>query len=201
MPKVTEAHLEARRHQILEAASSCFARRGFHQCTMHDICAEAQLSPGAVYRYFSSKEEIIEAMCQESARPNSALIEAAKERGDTLAVLDELASVFFGMLEDMEACALDAELWAEGAHNPQVTEVLRRTTQEVLDPFAEMLRNAQARGDINPGLDAEAVARLMISFYHGLILQKAVDPSVDVASYVAAMKAMMKGTFWTGRKL
>ena len=88
MPKVTEAHLEARRHQILEAASSCFARRGFHQCTMHDICAEAQLSPGAVYRYFHSKEEIIEAMCEESARHNSALIEAAKERGDTLAVLD-----------------------------------------------------------------------------------------------------------------
>src|SRR3990172_10364785 len=121
MPKVLPEYLELRRQQILDAAAACFARRGFHQATMQDICDEAQLSPGAVYRYFHSKEEIIEAMCEESARHNSALIEAAKERGDTLAVLDELASVFFGMLEDMEACALEAQLWAEGGPHPQVT--------------------------------------------------------------------------------
>jgi AcrR family transcriptional regulator len=55
MPKVTEAHLEARRQQILDAALACFSRRGFHQSTMQDICQEAELSPGAVYRYFRSK--------------------------------------------------------------------------------------------------------------------------------------------------
>ena len=38
MPKVTEAHLEARREQILDAAAECFARKGFHRSTMHDIC-------------------------------------------------------------------------------------------------------------------------------------------------------------------
>ena len=59
MPKVTQAHLEARRQQILDAAFGCFARQGFHQTTMQDICREAELSPGAVYRYFDSKEAII----------------------------------------------------------------------------------------------------------------------------------------------
>ena len=58
MPKVTEAHLEARRQQRLEAAESCFSRQGFHQTTMQANCGEAGLSPGAVYRYFSSEEEI-----------------------------------------------------------------------------------------------------------------------------------------------
>ena len=53
MPKVTEAHLEARRQQILDAASACFSRQGFHQTTMQGICREVDLSPGAVYRYFA----------------------------------------------------------------------------------------------------------------------------------------------------
>jgi len=63
MPKVTEAHIEARRHQILEAARTCFSRQGFHQTTVQDICKEAGLSPGAVYRYFPSKDHIIAATC------------------------------------------------------------------------------------------------------------------------------------------
>ena len=52
MPKVTEAHLEARRQQIVNAAFACFSLNGFHQSTMQDICQEAHLSPGAVYRHF-----------------------------------------------------------------------------------------------------------------------------------------------------
>ena len=76
MPKVTEAHLESRRQQVLDAAFACFARNGFHQTTMQDICREAQLSPGAVYRYFASKEEIIAATCLECQEQNLQHIEA-----------------------------------------------------------------------------------------------------------------------------
>ena len=61
MPKVAKEHGEARRRQIVDAAYRCFARRGFHQTTMRDIYQEAGLSPGAVYHYFASKDEIIQA--------------------------------------------------------------------------------------------------------------------------------------------
>src|ERR1044072_6668446 len=54
------AHLQAdRRFEILEAAQTCFARSGFHQTSMQEICTEAGMSPGNLYRYFRSKEEII----------------------------------------------------------------------------------------------------------------------------------------------
>ncbi|HEY9407971.1 MAG TPA: helix-turn-helix domain-containing protein, partial [Jiangellaceae bacterium] len=52
MPRVSEAHLAARRDQILQAAWTCFARDGFHATSMQDVFAEAGLSAGAVYRYF-----------------------------------------------------------------------------------------------------------------------------------------------------
>ena len=61
MPKVSQAHLDARRAQILEAALTCFARNGFHRTTMQEIVKQSRLSPGAIYNYFASKEQIIEA--------------------------------------------------------------------------------------------------------------------------------------------
>src|SRR3954464_11109027 len=44
-----------RRSEILSAAQTCFARPGFHQTSMQEICAEAGMSPGNLYRYFRSK--------------------------------------------------------------------------------------------------------------------------------------------------
>ena len=48
-----------RRDEILVAAQTCFARSGFHQTSMQEICTEAGMSPGNLYRYFRSKEDII----------------------------------------------------------------------------------------------------------------------------------------------
>ena len=47
-----------RRAEILDAAERCFIRSGFHQASMQEICAEAKMSPGNLYRYFPSKEAI-----------------------------------------------------------------------------------------------------------------------------------------------
>src|SRR6266542_1328809 len=111
MPKVTEAHLEARREQILDAAAECFARKGFHRSTMHDICQMAELSPGAVYRYFRSKDEIIEAMEEQGRQHSAAIIEAVtSERSETLDVLEGLVDVFFSKLQDVRDCAVHIEL-------------------------------------------------------------------------------------------
>ncbi len=201
MPKVTEAHVEARRQQILDAARSCFSRNGFHETTMNDLCQDAHLSPGAVYRYFRSKEEIIEAMAEEGRRRNLALIEAAKEQGTTLQVLDELAKAFFSLLDDPtteEACRVDIELWGEALRNPTVLDSCLLSLDVVRRPLVEIVRRAQERRDINPALDPEAVARVMVSLFDGLLLQKELDPAVDVWSYVAAAMAMVTGSFWQG---
>jgi TetR/AcrR family transcriptional regulator, repressor for uid operon len=48
-----------RRDEILSAAQRCFVRSGFHQTSMQEICAEAGMSPGNLYRYFPSKEALI----------------------------------------------------------------------------------------------------------------------------------------------
>src|SRR3954471_7288814 len=96
MPKVLPEYLELRRQQIVDAAAACFTRRGFHLTTMQDICDEAGMSPGAVYRYFRSKEEIIEAMCARGQSQNAEAIEAAMAHERTKDVFEALISTFFG---------------------------------------------------------------------------------------------------------
>jgi AcrR family transcriptional regulator len=59
MPRVSAQHQSDRRNEILEAAQRCFVRSGFHHASMQDICAEAGMSPGNLYRYFPSKEALI----------------------------------------------------------------------------------------------------------------------------------------------
>ncbi len=198
MPKVPAHYLEARKNEILEAALSCFARRGFHQTTMQDICREGQVSPGALYRYFRSKEEIIQAMSGEELRRNLAVIEVMKGRGDTQQILDELAGVFFGHLEDIapEICNVHVELCAEALRNPRIREIYRRILDSYRQAFAELTRQAQSRGDINPALDPEAVARTLMSLFEGLLLQKSIEPDIDLWSYVAVVRALIGGSFW-----
>lgn len=197
MPKVSEAHLEARKQQILDAAASCFSRKGFHQTTMQDICREADLSPGGFYRYFQGKEDVIEAMVDERRQKGVAMVEATmRNRQDTLSILDELANVFFDHLGDSQGCALDIELWAEAQSNPRVREAVRMDVCAVNDALVSIISEAQARGEINALLEPRAVAEVMNSFFFGLILQRSLNADVAVSPYVSVIKAMMNGHFW-----
>lgn len=203
MPKVTEQHIEARRNQVLCAASTCFARNGFHHTSMQDICQEADLSPGAVYRYFASKEDIIGALGDHSLARINEMIEAVKDRGDTLQVMDSLADVAFSRLDEpemVEKCSLDIELWSEALRNPRAMETLRRILDALRDSFTEIVKSGQRRGEITRSVEAEAVAQLMISSFDGLVLQKAADRSVDTKAYVKALKRMMAGLYVRGQR-
>src|SRR5262245_36272493 len=73
---------DRRRRQIMAAAIACFRRRGFHQATMAEICAEAGISAGALYRYFSSKADIIGAIAEDKrGESDEAFMRTAEQQG------------------------------------------------------------------------------------------------------------------------
>src|ERR1700753_3274902 len=53
-----------RRLRILEAAERAFVGNGFHATTMQHVADEAGMSAGNLYRYFPSKEAIVEGLCE-----------------------------------------------------------------------------------------------------------------------------------------
>src|SRR3954468_14129367 len=68
-----------RNAQILDAAVICFARKGFHLTSMHDISAEAGISVGLIYRYFQNKEAVIAAMADQHKKEIQELLERAAQ--------------------------------------------------------------------------------------------------------------------------
>jgi TetR/AcrR family transcriptional regulator, repressor for uid operon len=199
MPKVSEAHVEARRQQILEAALACFLRKGFHQTTTDEICAEAALSPGALYSYYPSKESIIQAIGEQHRRRNQALVARLAEGDSPMLRLHQVLVDAVGNIADSYKAgtlAVDVELWAEALRNPGVRRAFTENLGAVLDAMAAVARRAQSRGQLNGALDPDAVAQVGVAFFQGLVLQKALDPTVDVWKYLAVVEAMMAGTFW-----
>ena len=199
MPKVLPEYLEQRRQQILDAAAACFSRRGFHQTTMQDICEEAGLSPGAVYRYFRSKEELIEGISGLRQQQNADAIQAAIDKGNTIDALDELIRYFFIEVEpDMwqGTCALLLETIAEAPRNETVRSVLQRNNGHIRTELTKLIIDSQAKGEFNASLDPEAIARVMMALYQGFVTQRLVDPDFDVLAYTKVMQALFGGSFW-----
>jgi AcrR family transcriptional regulator len=193
MPKVSEEHAAARRRQIVEAANRCFAREGFHRTTMQDIFREAKLSPGAVYTYFYGKDDLIRAIADEG-------IGLARQMftGTAGATLDEVFARImevFGALDQDEALGIrtSIQLWAEALRDPKLMSPLRRSIDHELEQLRGVVAAAQERGELDASLDPESVARATIALFHGLMVQRAWYPGLDVAGYRAAAGAMVAG--------
>ncbi len=200
MPKVSDAHIEARRQQILEAARACFARQGFHQSSIQDICQEAGLSPGAVYRYFPSKEHIIAATCLGCQQESIEFIELAKSQGGTaLQALDFLVEQGFSMLDQEEArefMMMTVHLWSEALRSSEVKGALLTGMIDIWTRgITELFEQAQQEGEIDPSLDAQALARIMGGLWHGLLLHKSLDPTIDLIACAESIRALYHGTF------
>jgi AcrR family transcriptional regulator len=194
MPKVTEAHTAARRQQIIDAAYRCFARKGFHQTTMREIYEEAKLSPGAVYHYFDGKDAIIQASFEFDYQRSQDIFAAALASNDPLNALHELIDFFFRGLEQaalLGAGRVNVQGWGEALINPPVREGLLNILNGYLNLLSQIVRRAQALGQVDPALDSRAVGHILLSLYYGLELQKSLNPDIDVGSYVVALKTLL----------
>lgn len=198
MPKVSDEYADARRQQIIDAAYRCFARKGFHQTTMRDIYAEAGLSAGAVYHYFASKEEIIEASFVFDYQRGLPVFQQAAQDPDPLAAIARLLEFFYAGLESAAALGADRvniQGWAEALVNPKLHAPLHETLRAFQEELAAVVRRGQAMGLIDPTLDPQAVGQVILSTYFGLYLQKAFQPGLDVAAYQAVVLSLLNGRF------
>jgi AcrR family transcriptional regulator len=203
MPKVSEAYLESRRQHILEAAVACFARSGFHQTTTDDICQEADISPGALYGYFSNKEEIIRAVAALETQDGKMvdLVKEVSANEDPFNSLSTLLRYWFARLERPEmdrALRVRVRSWAEALQNPDVEDDVLARWQDRLATGEEWIRKGQERGEINPDLDSHAGARALQAVMDGFVLQWTIDPEVDIWKFLEVVLAMFGGSFWQG---
>ncbi len=201
MPKVSPEYLAARRQQILDAAIVCFDRSGFHRTSMQDIFDEAGLSTGAVYRYFDSKEAIIEAIAEQRHAREAELITEAMAVADPREALHRLADLYFGWLRDPEEQRrrrIGVLVWAEAINHTGLRSVVQRGADQrrLLTGF---LQRAKEVGALTPEADPEAITRVYLALFQGFVLQQAWDPGVDVDLYLDAVHNVIDATVSTAR--
>jgi AcrR family transcriptional regulator len=168
---------------------------------MRDIYEEAKLSPGAVYHYFPSKDAIIQASFEFDYDRSLTLFTTATASDDPLKALHELLVFFFRGLDGAAALGagrVNVQGWGEALVNPPLRETLQRVMTQYLDALSQIVRQAQARGQLDPSVNPHAFGRILLSLYYGLELQKALDPAVEVASYAAAVIALLDAATRTG---
>lgn len=198
MPKLKPEELETRRTEIIDAARACFLRSGFHKTTTDEICREASITPGGLYHYFGSKEELISAVIDRTA-------ETAVERMKNLiadsmnaeSAFRQVGSIFFQTMQDGEidnATRLELEIWVEGLKNPKLFE----QSQKAWAMRMQWLEALVARG-IDEGIydgetvEPRAMASLLISIWLGLRMGRLMGEGFDVNGAMRSFMMMHAG--------
>ncbi|WP_207483569.1 TetR/AcrR family transcriptional regulator [Arenibaculum pallidiluteum] len=158
--------------RILAAAIVCFGRSGFHSASMQDICAEAGMSAGNLYRYFPSKLAIIAAIAEQERERNKAFFDELDRAEDPLAGLVAVARTFFSKMAQGEQAALCTEIMAETYRNPEIRELFKRNTDEVHEAFARNLRRGIEAGLVDPGIDLDVVVRMLLALGDGIVAHR-----------------------------
>jgi AcrR family transcriptional regulator len=195
MPKVSQKYLDDRRSEILDAAIVCFSRDGFHRTTMKDIVRESGLSPGAIYNYFRSKEEIIEANAARRQAKERRLVTEAIADGPAASALKRVRDAFFDELENPKERLrrrLSVQLWAEAQSSPEIRKIVRRSFEEPRRLLSEALVEAQKQGAIAKWADPDALACFVIAAFHGLVLQREWDSQFSPEPHKVLLDLLLK---------
>ncbi|MEU2862932.1 TetR/AcrR family transcriptional regulator [Streptomyces mirabilis] len=197
MPKVTQQHMDARREQILDAARRCFLRDGFHSTSMQDLFTEAGLSSGAVYRHFTSKDEMILAIAEENMRDvlDITLAVATNRQGQSMgAILAELLDVIRAKsVEGQDVAGLAVLVWGEAMRNRSLARKLDHLLGRIRVNLITLVRDHQESGVLPTNATAEAIASTMLSILPGYILQVALLNPAVVAEVPDAVRALWPG--------
>lgn len=182
-----------RRTEILDAAQHCFARSGFHQASMQDICGEAGMSPGNLYRYFPSKEAIIAAIAERDRAQAAADFAAVDKAPDFFTGFAALGRQYLVERTDEEV-ALCLEIMAEARRNPEVRRIYQTIDSDVRAGLVAILRRAADRGELRNDLDLEKIVMVLIALGDGIECRRAIDSSFDPESVIAIVLDLVRYT-------
>ena len=195
MPKVTDAHLAARREQILLAAMTRFAEGGFHSTGMAEVIAATGLSAGAVYRYFPSKEALIRAIVEERVLASAkATFEAILAQGvdnpvDAVAAALEIVDRVSAQGE-IDITRIAVQAWGEALRNTDILDVAQNAYATMRGYLAEATRRAQQHGRLPSDADPAEIAKALLSLVMGYVIQRHIMGDVDREHYTAALRAL-----------
>jgi TetR/AcrR family transcriptional repressor of uid operon len=168
-----------RRSLILSAAERAFVRHGFHAATMHHVADEAHMSAGNLYRYFPSKEAIVESLCCQDQKERARNFAALADSENVLTAIEAGIREHL-LVKPRQKLMMILEIWAEAGRNPRIAEMTRTIDLDVRQGLTMLVEAAKARGEAHASVDAAFAARVIYTLVGGLFKRRALEPDFDI---------------------
>ena len=162
MTEASERPAGSTRQRLIAAASHQFSQRAYSMVSLDDILAEAELTKGAMYFHFQSKQALALAIIDELADTSRAAVtELLARKMSGLETLIDL--IYLLAVQDTQD-----EVARAGV---RLLEILDNTTtlwQSWIDLVSSLIKKAIAEGDVINHLDAEDVAKMLVALWVGI---------------------------------
>ena len=169
----------ARRAQILRAAETTFAERGYRGTSLATIARAVGITEAGLLHHFPTKQDLLIGVLE--SRDDAGIAEAREGPQDRPAG-EALVAEFTRSLAEPQLARLYLVLAAESIETaaPGHEHFVRRY-RRVRSLVAASIDTHRTTGALPPGPDADTVATQVLALWDGLLLQRLLDPgSADV---------------------
>ncbi len=169
----SSARTDAKTRQILQAARTILARRGFAGTTVSLVATEAGVSRGLLHYYFKNKEEMLARVIDENMAASVVMVEDLLSRSRSATeIADRLVEALQQLFKlDPDFFSLFFEAEAAARQSPALEAQLQALYGDFRRAVQEGLQAAVARGDIAPPIPTPGLSAILTSIIDGLGLQ------------------------------
>ncbi|MFW5714229.1 MAG: TetR/AcrR family transcriptional regulator [Brevefilum sp.] len=166
------------RQLILDASMDLFAQNGYDATSMSEICQAAQISKGAFYHHFPSKQALFLALMATWLNDVEGTLRSAGDSAQTVPqAFEEMAGLTGHVFEALEGgFPILLEFWRQASRQPEIWKEAVAPYHRCLDLFAGMVHQGIADGDFHPEINPDTSARILMAVAMGLLLQASFDP-------------------------
>ncbi len=168
-PKVTSQHKQEIRGRIIQSAIECFSKNGFDRTRMDDISLLAQLSKGTLYNYFDNKEDLFNAICEDSLDLLKIQLDQlfTKNRNDLISNA-ELFYENFQKIQKEGSANVFFESLSESTRNPKLQKILFEHRLKIYKVVENYLQIQSDKGYFKGDMNLTYIASGMVSLFDGI---------------------------------
>lgn len=182
------------RERILEAARTCFVKRGFHAASIADIAQEADMSPGLMYRYFENKNAIIRAIVERQLDSGRRALEEITSPADLVKGILQAIERWRADSADEMSASLFLEISAEARRDSDIGAIVVEADQLIRNHLLAALQRSSANvAAYQDPLRANARILLLLSVVEGLAVRACRDPNLDRETLEYALTKFIAG--------
>ncbi|HEY6429905.1 MAG TPA: TetR/AcrR family transcriptional regulator [Acidimicrobiales bacterium] len=193
------ANSDETRRRILEVARHHIAERGYAGATLKEISREVGLTSGAIYYYYGSKQQLVEALITENHEVIQARFEAAAASAEMLPA--KLVAVFEATQEIMDEqpdiARFSVTMRSDASRHGELKSTLDKSSRAYFGFYRKLVGDAIEAGEIAPDLDSQEVADMCTVISLGVTALAVQVPSARHRRAIRAVERLVEGTLFS----